>query len=228
MPSPPALPPGSPASGSEPGGPSSRDTPPTARVLVLSGPSGSGKTTLVRRLTERCPCPILVAVSATTRPPRVGEADGRDYHFLTDGEFAARRDRGEFLECAEVHGRGYWYGTPWSEVRRAADRGAWVLLEIDVQGAGTVLDRYPDAVTVFLRTPTEAEYERRLRARGTEDEASVRRRIETARAELAAADRYRFQVYNDDLDRAVRDVCEILETAAPAAGPAPTPDSRTD
>ena len=225
MPSPPAPPPGSPAPGPAAGG-SSDDAPPVpaAKVFVLSGPSGSGKTTAVRRLTARCRCPILVAVSATTRPPRDGEADGTDYHFLSDGEFAARRDRGEFLECAEVHGRGFWYGTPWSEIERAAERGAWVLLEIDVQGAQTVLDRYPDAVTVFLRTPGEKEYEQRLRARGTEDEAAIRRRIETARTELAAADRYRFQVYNDDLDRAVREMCAILEAADPDAGAAPTHD----
>ena len=181
-----------------------------ARVFILSGPSGSGKSTVVRKLIETCPAPVRPCVSATTRPPRTGEADGRDYHFLSDAEFHRRRDAGAFLETAEVHGRGYWYGTPWSEVEAAASAGAWALLEIDVTGAKAVLARYPDALTVFLTTKTEAEFERRLRARGTEDEEEIRRRVETARAELAEADGYRFRVYNDDLPAAVARLCEIL------------------
>ena len=184
-----------------------------AKVLVLSGPSGSGKSTVVRALTDRAPVPIRPCVSATTRPPRPGEADGVDYHFLSDAEFHRRREAGEFLETAEVHGRGYWYGTPWSEVDAAAAAGAWALLEIDVQGAKTVLARYPDAVTVFLTTRTEAEFERRLRARGSESEEEIARRIETARAELAEADGYRFRVYNDDLPAAVARLGQILLSA---------------
>ena len=193
---------------------------PPARVLVLSGPSGSGKSTVVRELAATCPEPVRPCVSATTRPPRAGEEDGRDYHFLSDEEFHRRREAGAFLETAEVHGRGYWYGTPWSEVDAAATDGAWALLEIDVQGAKAVLTRYPEAVTVFLTTRTEAEFERRLRARGTESEADVARRIETARAELAEADGYRFKVYNDDLPAAVARLCAIL-SGHPA--PADTP-----
>ena len=184
-----------------------------ANVLVLSGPSGSGKSTVVRALTDRAPVSIRPCVSATTRPPRPGEADGVDYHFLSDAEFRRRREAGEFLETAEVHGRGYWYGTPWSEVEAAAAAGAWALLEIDVQGAKAVLTRYPDAVTVFLTTRTEAEFERRLRARGSESEEEIARRIETARAELAEADGYRFRVYNDDLPAAVARLGEILRSA---------------
>ncbi|MFH5803849.1 guanylate kinase [Alienimonas sp. DA493] len=180
------------------------------RILILSGPSGSGKSTVVRALAGECTEPIRCCVSATTRPPRVGEVDGRDYHFLSDEEFHRRRAAGEFLETAEVHGRGYWYGTLWSEIETAAAEGAWALLEIDVAGARTVLTRYPDAVTVFLSTSTEAEFERRLRSRGTEGEEEIRRRIETARAELAEADGYRFRVYNDDLPAAVAQLCKIL------------------
>jgi guanylate kinase len=154
-------------------------------------------------------------VSATTRPPRAGEVDGRDYLFLSDDEFHRRRDAGEFLETEEVHHRGFWYGTLWSEIDAAAAAGAWALLEIDVVGARHVLDRYPHAVTVFLSTSTEAEFERRLRARGTESEEDVRRRIETARKELAEADSYRFRVYNDDLPTAVARLCEILASSPP-------------
>ncbi len=183
-----------------------------ARLLILSGPSGSGKSTVVRALAGECPEPVRSCVSATTRPPRTGEVDGRDYHFLKDAEFHRRRDAGEFLETAEVHGRGYWYGTLWSEIDAASNDGAWALLEIDVAGARTVLTRYPAAVTVFLSTSTEAEFERRLRSRGTEGEEEIRRRIETARAELAEADGYRYRVYNDDLPAAVTRLCEILDS----------------
>ena len=181
-----------------------------AKVVVLSGPSGSGKSTVVRELAGACDVPVRPSVSATTRPPRAGEVDGTDYHFLSDEEFRRRREAGAFLETAEVHGRGYWYGTPWDEVDAAASAGAWALLEIDVRGARAVLDRYPDAVTVFLMTATEAEFERRLRARGTESDEEIAGRIETARAELAEADGYRFRVYNDDLPQAVARLCDIL------------------
>ena len=188
---------------------------PAARVVVLSGPSGSGKSTVVRELAAACDVPVRVCVSATTRPPRAGETDGRDYHFLSGDEFRRRREAGAFLETAEVHGRGYWYGTPWSEVDAAAAAGAWALLEIDVAGAAAVLTRYPDAVTVFLTTSTEAEFERRLRARGTESEADIARRVRTAREELRRADGYRHRVYNDDLSAAVAALCAILRDASP-------------
>ena len=193
---------------------------PDARVLVLSGPSGSGKSTVVRELAGACSERIRPCVSATTRPPREGEEDGVDYHFLSDDEFRRRRDAGEFLETAEVHGRA-WYGTPWAEVDAAAADGAWALLEIDVVGARSVLARYPDTVTVFLMTSTEEEFVRRLRARGTESEADIARRLETAKAELREADGYLHRVYNDDLSAAVARLCDILRThPSPAADPA--------
>src|SRR4029079_8356800 len=105
------------------------------RVVILSGPSGSGKATLVNRLINSAPVKLCKAVSATTRPPRKNEKDGEDYYFLTTEEFAGRRAKGEFLECEEVHGAGYWYGTLRSELKRAHDVNAWAFLEIDVQGA---------------------------------------------------------------------------------------------
>lgn len=180
------------------------------RVVVLSGPSGSGKTTIVHRLVNESPVPLVESVSATTRRPRAGEVPGRDYYFLSPEEFADRRAAGDFLECAEVHGSGCWYGTMKSELSRARDAGAWALLEIDVQGALSVMREYPNAVTIFLKTPSEAEYEQRLRARGTESEEVIQRRLKTARDELKLADRYRYQVVNDDLDRAIREIQEIL------------------
>ena len=180
------------------------------RVVVISGPSGSGKTTIVSRLLAESPVPLVKSISATTRPPRAGEVNGREYHFLSPEEFAARRDRGEFLEYAEVHGRGCWYGTLRSEIERARAAGAWSLLEIDVQGAMNVVEQYQDAVTIFLTTPSDDVYERRLRARGTEPEEVIQRRLQTARDELKMAPRYRYRIENSDLNRAVREISEIL------------------
>jgi guanylate kinase len=180
------------------------------RVVVLSGPSGSGKTTIVSRLLSDPRLPLVKSISATTRPRRAGEVDGRDYHFLSQDEFDRRREAGDLLECAEVHGAGYWYGTLKSEVERARQLGGWPFLEIDVEGALNVLRQYPDALTIFLTTPSDDEYERRLRSRGTESDEHIHRRLETARRELTFVDRYRYRVVNDSLDRATREITEIL------------------
>ena len=188
------------------------DAPPAEapRIVVLSGPSGTGKTTVVRRLLETAPLPVVKAVSATTRPPRPGEADGADYRFLTPDEFHAFREAGGFLETAEVFGTGTWYGTLRSEVERARDLGAWCLLEIDVRGAAEVRRQFPDAVTIFLRATSDDDYERRLRGRGTETDEAIRRRLDRMREELRYADRYDFQVTNDDVERAARRIGDIL------------------
>ena len=180
------------------------------RVFLLSGPSGVGKTTIVKRLVEFSPVPLRKAVSATTRPPRAGEVDGESYYFLSHEEFDRRREAGQFLECAEVHHSGYWYGTLRSELELAQKAGAWAFLEIDVQGALAVMEEYPDAVSVFLVVPSVEDYERRLRARGTESEEVIRRRLKTAEEELQYAGRYDYQVVNDDLERAVREIASIL------------------
>ncbi len=182
----------------------------SARLIVVSGPSGVGKTTVLRRLAERSPVPLAFSVSATTRPPRPGEVDGVAYHFITKEEFTQRRERGEFLECFEVFGRGHWYGTLLSEVTTSLEAGKWVVLEIDVQGALAVMERFPDALTIFLRPGSPEELERRLCGRGTESADAMRRRLEEARRELALADRYRYQVVNDDLEEAVGQICDIL------------------
>jgi len=177
------------------------------RLIVISGPSGVGKTTVVRQLFAQCPR-LVASVSATTRPPRPDEQNGRDYHFLSSEEFDRRRQAGDFLESCEVFGRGYWYGTLKSEVTPRLAAGKWVVLEIDVQGTLAVLSQFPDAETIFIRPESLAELERRLRGRGTESEAGVERRLEVARRELAFADRYRHQVVNRSVDQAV---CEILD-----------------
>lgn len=183
------------------------------RVLVLSGPSGSGKSTVVNRLVDAAPVKLVKVVSATTRAPRAGEVDGRDYYFLTPEEFAQKRQAGEFVECEEVHGNGNWYGTLRAELQRAQQAGAWAFLEIDVKGALSIIEQYPDALSIFLKTTSEDDYEQRLRNRGTESEEAIERRLATAREELKLADQYKHVVVNDDLDETVSKICHILAEA---------------
>ena len=181
------------------------------RIVVLSGPSGSGKTTLVRELVARAEVTLVKSVSATTRPPRPTEIHGDDYWFLTDAEFREKLDNDEFLEHAEVFSSGYLYGTLRSELGRAWEQNGWAFLEIDVQGALKVMQQYPNAVTIFLKTPSAAEFECRLRARGTESESVIQRRLATAGRELQLADRYKYVVVNDQLETAVSEICAILK-----------------
>ena len=180
------------------------------QVVVLSGPSGSGKSTIVNRLVAESSVKLVKMISATTRPIRVNETHGQDYYFLSDKNFSQKKAAGEFVECEEVHSSGFWYGTLHSELHRAADEGGWAFLEIDVKGALCVMEQYPNAVTIFLETPSEEVFEQRLRARGTESEEVIQRRLRTSREELKSADRYRYQVCNDDLDRAVNEIIEVL------------------
>src|SRR6185295_5239160 len=179
-------------------------------LVVISGPSGAGKSTVVHELVRHCHVPLALSVSATTRAPRPGEVDGVDYHFLTKEEFQRRREAGAFLEFKEVFGRGDWYGTLQSEVESGLGAGKWVILEIDVEGAMSVLAAHPDAVTIFIHCGSLAELERRLRQRNTESEASIQRRLEVARGELALQDRYTWQINNTDVQQSVHRICDIL------------------
>jgi guanylate kinase len=187
------------------------NAPSRGRLIVISGPSGAGKSTLLKKLFECC-AGLAVSISATTRPPRPGERHAVDYYFLTPEEFQRRRNAGEFLECYEVFGRGYWYGTLVSEVAPSLEAGKSIVLEIDVQGAMAVLERYHAAITIFVHPSSTEELERRLRGRGTESEDSIQRRLEVARRELACADRYQHQVVNDDVDQAVQEICDIIRS----------------
>jgi len=153
---------------------------------------------------------LIKSISATTRPPREHEIDGEDYYFLSSEEFEARRKQDQFLEYAEVHRTGFWYGTLRSEIDRARQSKGWSLLEIDVEGALNVMRDYPGALTIFVTTPSEEVFEQRLRDRGTEDEDVIERRLETARRELEFVDRYQYCVINDHLDRAVSEIQDIL------------------
>ena len=184
----------------------------TDPIVVLSGPSGSGKTTVVERLVRESPVALVKAVSATTRPPRAGEVHGQSYYFLADEEFRQRLADDEFLEHAEVFSSGFLYGTLRSELDRAWATPAWAFLEIDVQGAMEVMQQFPRAVTIFLKTPSPKEFERRLRARGTETEDVIQNRLATSTRELEYARRYSYVVVNEELDRAVEDICRILKS----------------
>jgi guanylate kinase len=180
------------------------------KLVIISGPSGAGKSTIVSRLLVECALPLELSVSATTRPPRPGEVDGKDYHFLSRDQFLARRENQEFLEWKEVFGRGNYYGTLASTVTAGIDAGKWVVLEIDVEGAMTVIESFEEAITIFLHPGNMAELERRLRERGTDSEDAIARRLEVARHEMTFKERYRFEVQNDTIVQAVADVCSIL------------------
>ncbi len=179
------------------------------KLIIISGPSGAGKTTLLKQVFARLP-QLVASVSATTRPPRPGEIDGVDYYFLAPAEFHARRQRGDFLECCEVFDHGHWYGTLESEVTPRLAAGKWVVLEIDVQGTFAVLDKFPQAVTIFVRPASIEELERRLRSRGTESDEAIGRRLEVARRELSHAHQYQHQILNDELDQSVQQFCAVL------------------
>lgn len=177
-------------------------------LFVLSGPSAAGKGTVIRRVVERCK-DLEVAVSATVRPPRRGEEDGRDYYFLTRRSFQARVRSGAFLEWAEVHGQ--LYGTLKEEVERILSEGKKVLLEVDVQGALAVRRQRKDAVLIFL-TPRRVEsLYQRIRDRGTESPADMARRLEGAAKELREAKQYDYLVFNDRLEEAVSGVVSIVK-----------------
>lgn len=172
-------------------------------ILVVSGPSGVGKSTVAERVLEALDR-FDRSVSLTTRPPRRGDVEGEDYRFVSREEFEAKKEAGELLEWAEVHGN--LYGTEASWVERRLERGRGVLLEIDVQGGRSVKSRIPDSVLVFVTPPSREELENRLRGRGTDEDAVIARRLENAGRELAAAADYDYIVVNDDLDRCVDDV----------------------
>ena len=180
------------------------------KLVIVSGPSGSGKSTVVQRLLLESELPLVLSVSATTRPPRDGEENGRDYVFLSDEEFQSKRKSGEFLECKEVFGRGYWYGTLRNVVSTGLNEGKWVLLEIDVQGALAVLQGYPQAVTIFVHPGSMAELEKRLRNRGTESPESIQRRLDVAAEELALRHHYTHEIINGEIDKTVQQLCKLL------------------
>jgi len=180
-------------------------------LLILSAPSGTGKTTLARRLVAAHPGASF-SVSYTTRPLRAGEKDGVDYRFVTEKEFQRMIDAGEFLEWARVH--GHHYGTPRSSIQGGAPL---VVFDIDVQGGESIKKQVPEAVRVLILPPSLEELKRRLRARSTDDDATIRRRLAAAKAEIdrARASGYEHELINDDLDRAYTELDRLVRSHLP-------------
>ena len=177
-------------------------------VFILSAPSGAGKTTIWRSALRRIP-EIEFSVSLTTRKAREQEADGTDYHFVSEDEFKRRRDGGELAESSEHFGA--CYGTPKAPLDRAVSLGRDILLDIEIRGAKQILTSYPnDAVAVFVLPPTVGDLEARLRKRGAENEAEIQRRLNRAREETEALPQYDYLIVNDDVDASVERLYSIV------------------
>jgi guanylate kinase len=179
--------------------------------VVLSSPSGGGKTTIARMLLQRR-TDVGYSVSCTTRQPREGEVNGRDYFFITIDDFRARRTSGDFAECAEVHGN--LYGTLRSEVEKVLAQGRHVIMDIDVQGAKQFVQAYPESVLVFLLPPSANVLVDRLTKRNTDQRDAVRQRLNEARAELSSVGDYHYVVVNDALESAYTQVSSIIDAEA--------------
>ena len=179
----------------------------TGLLYVITAPSGAGKSSLIDALLKEDPH-LRLSVSYTTRAPRPGEMNGREYHFVDEEAFLAMIERGEFLESAEVHGNRY--GTSQAVIREALARGQDLVLEIDWQGAQQVRRLYPGCVGIFILPPSVAELERRMRARGQDSDEVIRRRMSSAEEEISHAPEFNYAIINKDFDEAKRDLQAII------------------
>ena len=180
------------------------------KIIILSAPSGTGKSTIIKELMKAEDLGLGFSISATSRSPRPGETDGREYYFITPDEFARPVDAGEFVEWEEVYA-GTRYGTLRSEVERVTGSGLNLIMDIDVKGALNIKRQFGDeAISIFILPPSICELESRLRGRATESDESLARRIQKAEYELGFADSFDRRVVNDDLDTAVAETAEII------------------
>ena len=177
------------------------------KLIVISAPSGSGKTTIARAIMEKYPS-IVFSVSATTRPIRKGETDGKDYFFLKKEDFESKIQQGELVEWEEIYGN--YYGTLKSEVDAALSRGKIMLFDVDVKGGLSIKKHYPEALLIFIKTPDVETLKHRLTNRKTEDEGTLKRRMERVPMELELGEQFDFQVVNDDLQTAITKVDSII------------------
>ena len=175
----------------------------SGKLIVLTGPSGVGKGTLVRSLLVRHP-ELYLSVSATTRSPREGEIEGKDYYFLNKSAFETMIEQNQLLEWAEYAGN--YYGTPRTKVEEKIDKGLIVLLEIEVVGANSIKDSFPDALRIFILPPSLEELEHRLRSRKTDTEEAILRRLERAKEELKVSEEFDQRLVNDDLEIALQEL----------------------
>ena len=176
-------------------------------LFVITAPSGAGKTSLIEAVMKEDPS-LKISVSYTTRAPRKGEKEGVDYHYVDQPTFLAMRERGEFLESAEVHGN--LYGTSKRVILDAVKRGDDLILEIDWQGAQQVRKLYPQCVGIFIHPPSIDELERRMRSRGQDSDAVIRRRVDNAREELSHSGEFKYAIINKDFDTAKQQLAEII------------------
>ncbi len=176
-------------------------------LIVISGPSGVGKGTIMKEFIHDEDLKLAYSVSMTTRKQRPGEVDGVNYYFVSRDEFERARDHGELLECAEFVGN--YYGTPVAEVERLRNEGKNVILEIEVQGAAQVVEKVPDALTIFIVPPSMEELEKRIRGRATEPEEIIQERLAKASKELEMSGQYRYVVCNDDA-RLAADIIRVI------------------
>jgi guanylate kinase len=176
-------------------------------LFVITAPSGAGKSSLIKALLED-ESGLTLSTSYTTRKPRPGERDGREYHFVDERTFLAMQERGEFLESAEVHGNRY--GTAKKTIEDTLERGQDLILEIDWQGAQQVRSLYPGCVGIFVLPPSLEELERRLRARGQDAESVIRRRLANAEAEMAHAGEFKYAIINKDFNTARQELARIV------------------
>ncbi|MGE0873242.1 MAG: guanylate kinase [Burkholderiales bacterium] len=179
-------------------------------LFVITAPSGAGKSTLINAVLHDMP-QLRLSVSYTTRAPRPGETNGREYHFVDDAKFLAMLSRGEFLEAAEVH--GYRYGTSQKVIVDTLECGQDLLLEIDWQGAQQVRKLYPDCVGIFIMPPSLAELERRMRSRALDSDAVIGRRMAAAKEEIEHVLEFKYAIINKDFDEAKRDLIAIIRAA---------------
>jgi guanylate kinase len=182
----------------------------TGSLFIVCAPSGAGKSSLVNAMLKEV-SGIALSVSYTTRSPRPGEADGREYHFVDRAAFDAMRDRGEFLESAEVHGNCYATSQAWISARRA--EGIDIILEIDWQGAQQVRRIFPEAVGIFILAPSLAELERRVRTRGGDSEEAIKRRMAAASDEMSHASEFNYVIINQDFEEAKRDLVAVVRAS---------------
>lgn len=184
------------------------------KIIILSAPSGTGKSTIIKELMQMPGLKLGFSVSATSRAPRAGEQNGREYFFLSTAEFDRRIAAGEFVEWEEVYA-GTKYGTLRQEVERVLDSGHNLIMDIDVKGALNVKRQFGDtALSIFILPPSVEELEQRLRGRNTDSEESLRKRIEKAEYELGFADRFDCRVVNDNLEAAVAEVAGLIKSCA--------------
>lgn len=188
-------------------GATTQECPPLGRLIVLTGPSGVGKGTLMRSLLQ-CHPELYYSVSVTTRSPRPGEIDGKNYYFINRNKFEQLVAQGEFLEWAEFAGN--YYGTPREAVLNQIRAGKTVVLEIELDGARQIRTSFPSALSIFILPPSFEELEQRIRGRGQDSSEAIARRLQSAQKEIQAADEFDIQIVNDDLETALQQIAAAL------------------